>query len=623
VALQDTCQQFAKLKSPPLAVQSWPSPPTPKARTLSSRQMANGSVSIGPRIPLARSVTNVATTMVAACAETHPTALRNARPGPDPRSVFTPIIVDRTIHLLHTLGLQDKWKHIIAGLQDGFDVGIKEAPTHTLIFDNHASSRLDPAFISTYLENEESVGRYSQPFSPSQLEDIIGPFRTSPIGLVPKSGSSKFRMIQDLSFPRNHSSIASVNAGINSDDFPTGWGTFDATSNLVLSLPAGSLAATFDISAAYRITPIRPDQQNSLCILWEGMVRIDRAVMFGMSSSAGVFGSIADMLVDIYTSSGFGPVVKWVDDFFVIRLPNHTWTVTDFVNLTAAIGIPWSNEKLRPLASVQRYIGFDWHLDSKSVSIPSEKVTRLQELLQSWLFPNIRMSAHDAASIHGKLVHISCIFTLIRPFLRSLAIFAAKFHSYRARLFPPPSVLADIRWILSLLQVLPNHSLLKPPVPEDRDWWGDASTSFGIGITVGSFWAVWKWADGISVGPKCRFDIGWAEAVAVELALQVAIVKEVLTPGHFLVRSDNAGVVAVLNKGQSRSHDTNNVLKSIYMSLAHQNLRISAVYVPSRFNVTDALSRGDIKAFLKGFPKARIKAQIPLPSHLAEFLVPL
>jgi hypothetical protein len=72
-------------------------------------------------------------------------------------------------------------------------------------------------------------------------------------------------------------------------------------------------------------------------------------------------------------------------------------------------------------------------------------------------------------------------------------------------------------------------------VPEDRDWWGDASTSFGIGITVGSFWAVWRWADGISVGPKCRFNIRWANSVAVELALQVAIVKEILAPGHFLV----------------------------------------------------------------------------------------
>jgi hypothetical protein len=79
--------------------------------------------------------------------------------------------------------------------------------------------------------------------------------------------------------------------------------------------------------------------------------------------------------------------------------------------------------------------------------------------------------------------------------------------------------------------------------------------------------------------------------------LQVAIAKEVLSSGHYLVCSDNTGVVSVLNKdkGRSRSHETNQVLKSTYTSLVAHNLRISAVYVPSRDNVTDALSRGSIQ----------------------------
>jgi hypothetical protein len=42
------------------------------------------------------------------------------------------------------------------------------------------------------------------------------------------------------------------------------------------------------------------------------MVHVDRAVMFGLSSSAGVFGSVADMLVVIYQAAGFGPLMKWL-----------------------------------------------------------------------------------------------------------------------------------------------------------------------------------------------------------------------------------------------------------------------------------------------------------------------
>jgi hypothetical protein len=148
--------------------------------------MAIGSISIGPKTHPACLVTNAATTMVAAWVEACFTVLRNAKPMPDLCCVFTPIIVDKVIHLLHTLGLHNKWKHIIAGLQDGFDVSIKEAPAHTLIFDNYASSMLNPEFISIYSKNEESIGRYSQQFSLSHLEGIIGPFHTSLIGLVPK-----------------------------------------------------------------------------------------------------------------------------------------------------------------------------------------------------------------------------------------------------------------------------------------------------------------------------------------------------------------------------------------------------------------------------------------------------
>jgi hypothetical protein len=125
-------------------------------------------------------------------------------------------------------------------------------------------------------------------------------------------------MIQDLSFLRNDPKFSSVNSNINSDDFPTMWGTFNSTAKLILSLPEGCLVVTFDISAAYQMTPVDPRQQNALCIFWDGKVYVDRAVMFGLSSSAGVFGSIADMLVAIYRAAGFGPLTKWVDNFFVV-----------------------------------------------------------------------------------------------------------------------------------------------------------------------------------------------------------------------------------------------------------------------------------------------------------------
>jgi len=294
-------------------------------------------------------------------------------------------------------------------------------------FKNHSSSNLNPLFISSYLVSEEAISCYSRVYSPEELESLISLFCTSPIRLVPKPNSSKFCMIQDLSYLRDHPSISPINADINPDKYPTAWGIFEATAQLVLSLLLGSQAATFNISATYRIMPVHPNQQNSLCILWEGKVQVDQAVMFGLALSAGVFRCVADMLVDIYIASGFGPLVKWVDNFFMIYLLEYSWTKHNFLELTVSIGVPWSIEKLQSLSTIQQYIRFDWHLDSKEVSIPLDKLGHIHTLLSIWLQPGFKMTAHDTSSLHGKLIHILSIYPSLRPFLCLLALFSGKF----------------------------------------------------------------------------------------------------------------------------------------------------------------------------------------------------
>jgi len=502
-------------------------------------------------------------------------------------------------------------------------------PARRTFFDNHTSSKIKPEFIDAYIEKERSMGRYLGPFSRTELEHLIGPFRTSPLGLVPKSTPGSFRMIQDMSFPRNDPDISSVNAGIDSDAFPTKWGTFDSVSELILSLPPGCVAAAFDISAAYRITPIHPSQQRWFCVSWRERIFLDLAVAFGMASSAGVFGSIADMLVAIYEKAGFGPLRKWVDDFFAIRLPGQSWTEQDFMDLTAALGVPWSIEKLKPFATVQRYIGFDWDLDRKMVSLPTEKLAAILELMQQWILPNATFTASEAAHMHGKLVHIGCIFPLIRPFLRSIAFFAASFNSRKVKWHPRPSVITDIKWIYFIINESPNCRPLSDPTPIDIGWWGDASSSYGIGIIINHWWAVWRWAPGtrVGTGKDSQFDIGWAETVAVELGFRLGLTLGLLQPrengrNKFLVRSDNLGVVSVLNKGRSRSDHTNTILREIYQLQARNNVRLQSVHVRSEENISDALSRGEITKFLSAFPTARRAPFLSLPAHLGRHLIP-
>jgi hypothetical protein len=233
----------------------------------------------------------------------------------------------------------------------------------------------------------------------------------------------------------------------------------------------------------------------------------------------------------------------------------------------------------------------------------------------------------DAASLHGKLVHISCIFPLIQPFLCGIAPFV---HCYKSpqlklRVFLP--LHADLSWVCFLIKSLPNKTPLASPEPVDLQWWGDASTSFGIGVVLGSHLAVWRWAPSLKVGPHQEFDIGWAEAVAVKLGLRLALELGLFAnPVHrgytFLVLLDNTGIVAVTNKGRSCSRKTNKILKhAVYLLQAQHHIQLKTIHVASHNNILDALSWGSTNEFLTGFPSVNTHASILPPAHLLDKLI--
>ena len=73
------------------------------------------------------------------------------------------------------------------------------------------------------------------------------------------------------------------------------------------------------------------------------------------------------------------------DDFFVICLLDQSWTEEEFIGLTGVFGVPWSPKKTRPLAPVQRYIGFEWDLNTCMVAFPPEKRLKTLALIENWI----------------------------------------------------------------------------------------------------------------------------------------------------------------------------------------------------------------------------------------------
>ena len=242
--------------------------------------------------------------------------------------VVTPYRVDGWQSLLSKYGLDRKYTSIVDQLRHGFSV---RAPIIARSFTppNNPSITLHQDAFNTIVYKEFKKDRYIGPFTHSQLERTIGFFQSSPLTIIPKAGKpGRFRLIQNLSYPNipNHGGVPSINSQVDSDLFPCTWGTYATTCTLIHSLPPGCQGATRDVAEAYRTIPLHPSQWPALVVrIGENppTFAVDTALCFGYGPSAGTYGSLRDVSLDIMRAAGIGPIIAWVDDHLFIRLPRN------------------------------------------------------------------------------------------------------------------------------------------------------------------------------------------------------------------------------------------------------------------------------------------------------------
>ncbi|KLO03945.1 hypothetical protein SCHPADRAFT_948152, partial [Schizopora paradoxa] len=369
----------------------------------------------------------------------------------------TPFNADAWELAFTSLGLFDSYHSVISILRSGANAGIPIIH-QTFAPPNTKSVAENSALFESLMLHEFESERFYGPFTAEETERALdSPFQTSPISLVPKPNSNppKFRPVNNLSYPhtpipRSPSSfISSINYSIDADNYPCTWGTFAVCSLLIARLPPGSQAAVRDVSEAYRRVPIVPAQWPGTVVrLTDTLFAINVALLFGLVSSGGIWGLIADALCAILRASGIGPLCKWVDDFIFFRvrlehLPEYNrkqrkwaariltqggkrqsnsriWfaggllpdgTVEEFDNelsfpllpqpssksgnryscdindidaITDPLGVPWAKEKDQPFSSRPTYIGFYWDLQERTVGLPDKKKAKYLTAIDVW-----------------------------------------------------------------------------------------------------------------------------------------------------------------------------------------------------------------------------------------------
>lgn len=226
--------------------------------------------------------------------------------------------------LLLDSGLSSKYPLLPQGLRTGFLINMPNITCTQTPPNNDIISEYSTHFRKI-VDLEIQKQRYLGPFSRQLIESIIGPFQSSPFSIMEKPGKpGHFRLLQNYSFPYNTTPSQpnpSINSYLDSDDFPTTWGTFSIISLLIQQLPPNSQIATRDVAEAYRTIPIHHSQWPGTVVrIDEDSFCVDSVAAFGFSPSAGVYGGVADAGADLFRHQGIGPLAKWVDDHVFIRI---------------------------------------------------------------------------------------------------------------------------------------------------------------------------------------------------------------------------------------------------------------------------------------------------------------
>ena len=153
--------------------------------------------------------------------------------------------------------------------------------------------------------------------------------------------------------------------------------------------------------------------------------------------------------------------------------------------------------------------------------------------------------------------------------------------------------------------------IVSRPEPLENQIFVDASTSWGNGLILDDRWLAWQFKDGWQMA---GYEIGWAEMVAVELAIRTLIAGK-FRNCHVRIQSDNQGVVGALRAGRSRGTNQNMILREIVKLMQDNDLWVSTIWVPTLENPADGPSRGS-------FPGRNLLYSHPpaLPNHLARFI---
>ena len=533
----------------------------------------------------------------------------SACPALPPVSAVSPLHFEEFSRELANHPNQQQVSYVLRGIQFGFRLGFHPSQKLKPAKKNKPSAVLHAPVIDDYLANKVLLGRVAGPFSSPPLPNL----HISSFGVIPKKGQpGKWRLIVDLSAPGG----ASVNDGIDPQDFTLQYIKLDSVISMVARLGPGALMAKFDVEAAYRNIAIHPDDRFLLGMKWREQYYVDLTLPFGLRSAPFIFNSVADMVEWILLHRHqVSDLLHYLDDFITAgppQSPQCAYNLNTALAVCKRLGLPLHPNKCVGPASSLSVLGIELDSVQQLARLPEEKLIALKQLIDSWLL-RTWCKKRDLESLIGHLHHAAKVVwpgrTFIRRLIDLLCCFRHRDHPIRIN----REFRRDLQWWQHFLSSWHGVGLWLYPglsPTADLEVVSDAAGSIGFGAYLQGQWFYGSWSCSQA-----------QQSIAYKELFPIVIAAHLWGPGwsrkHILFRSDNQSVVALLTSRTSKVPALMHLLRDLLLSAARWGFTFSSMHVPGVQNsVADAISRFHWQEFRRLAPDAH-----PSPCLIPQFLL--
>ena len=536
------------------------------------------------------------------------------------------IVTPVNVTVLEKLLIQSKYctqktKYLIKGFTEGFQLeyeGPRDQTRKSKNLNLRVGSKTE---LWNKVMKEVELGCYAGPYKENELP--FSHFIQSPIGLVPKDGGRKTRLIFHLSHPRN-GNYSSVNECILKEKCMVAYPDFEEAVKLCLQEGKSCKMGKSDMSSAFHHVPISSFDWNLMTLKAEHPISgvvfyfFDKCLPFGSSISCTIFQVISDAISHLVSFRTRKRNINYLDDYFFAALKKLVcdWQVDTFIQVCEEISFPVALEKTFWGTTVIVFLGLLLDSERQVVCIPVEKIQKTLEMIAFFLNGrNKKATVHQIQKLCGLLNFLCHCVIPGHAFTRRLYSVVASNMKPHHHIKISDEMRLDIQvW---------QRFLMHPDIfcrpflefgefsAEDIQMFSDASRNFslGFGAMCNKSWTFGQWDHNF-------MEVQQPSIEYLELfAVTVAVVNWIRRFNNKRINlfCDNESVVHMINGSSSTCKNCMVLIRLIVFEGLIRNVRIFAKHIPTKKNgIVDALSRMQFNRFWKLAPDMEeIPTQIP------------